>query len=75
MTPRILYLIGAIVLLVFLWAFTLWVIYDPPCIQRTEWSEQEKQYVINRMKYHGISGCIKDETGYHFYRKGKKVKL
>jgi hypothetical protein len=44
-------------------------------IKPPEWIPQEKEMVVERMKFHGIDSCIKDENGYFFYRNGRKVKL
>jgi len=54
---------------------------DRPALQPTSpimrgWLAGERVWVIERMKYHGIDGCIQGEDGqYYFYRNGKKCKL
>ena len=46
-----------------------------PQPRRAEWTPQEKAQEIGRMKFHGIDGCIKDESGYYFVRDGRRCKL
>ena len=54
---------------------------DRPAPQPTSsimrgWLIGEKVWVTERMKYHGIDGCIQGEDGqYYFYRTGKRCKL
>ena len=43
--------------------------------RESEWTPREKAMVIGRMKFHGIDGCIKDESGYYFVRDGRRCKL
>lgn len=35
----------------------------------------EKDRVAERMKYHAISGCIRDEWRYHFVKNDQEMKL
>jgi hypothetical protein len=39
------------------------------------WTIAEKSWVIQRMKYHGIQGCIRDGKGYYFIRDGNRCRL
>ena len=32
-----------------------------PQPHRAEWTPQEKAHVIDRMKFHGMAGCIRNE--------------
>ena len=43
--------------------------------RESEWTPREKAMVIGRMKFHGIDGCIKDDSGYYFVRDGRRCKL
>lgn len=54
-----------------------WFVYrqNPQPHRESEWTPQEKAMVIGRMKFHGIDGCIKDESGYYFVRDGRRCKL
>lgn len=53
-----------------------WVWYPEPRAARLQdWSPEEKRYVVQRMKYHGITSCIQDEKGYYFIRAGKRCRL
>ena len=48
---------------------------DRPTIQRPEWLPGEKEYITQRLKHHGINGCICEGNRCYFYREGRKCWL
>ena len=50
----------------------LWFINLPKQSFVIEAQEYEKQWVKQRMKYHGIDKCIKDGNRYYFYNNRKE---
>jgi hypothetical protein len=75
MTRPISFTAAAVFILV-LWVLTLWVLLaaDPPKYVQ-DWKPGEKEWVTQRMKYHGIWACIEEKGEHYFYRDGKKCKL
>jgi hypothetical protein len=73
MTPLQKYIVLA--LLVLAYAVLAWVMWvpHPPHYDPVSWPE--KKWVVERMKHHGIEGCIWDGERYYFYRDGRKVRL
>jgi hypothetical protein len=47
----------------------------PQPYRSATWTPQEKAMVVERMKFHGIDSCIKDEKGYYFVREGNLCRL
>jgi hypothetical protein len=65
----------AAILIVYVLIVWWWTAPAPRAQRLPEWTPEEKQYVVQRMEYHGIDGCVQDKTGYYFYRDGKRCKL
>jgi hypothetical protein len=62
---------GIGIMLYGVWLFS----FLPPSREIPEWGKEERTWVKERMKYHGISGCITEGKESYFYRDGKKCKL
>ncbi len=69
--------IGSVLLLVIYFLFAWWVMMTPRrgSLQLPAWTPAEKHYVTERMKFHGITSCIRDAEGYYFIRAGKRCRL
>ena len=67
--------LGAILVLTVYFALAWFLMREQPRLKYDPVNWPEKEYVIQRMKYHGISGCIQDEKGYYFIRDGKRCRL
>ena len=70
--------IAAMLLLVVYVIFAWWVMMTPPrreSLHLPAWTPPEKQYVAERMKFHGITSCVRDAEGYYFIRSGQRCRL
>ena len=68
---RLLALLGALAVLIIYAALLWWLMQEPSKTWRVEWSPQEKQWVIERMRVHGIWGCESDGKGWYFFYNSK----
>jgi hypothetical protein len=68
-------LIAGIIVILVVWGLLYWLICTPPPARAYDYDWPGKKQVMERMRYHGLWGCIQDETGYYFMRDGKRCKL
>jgi hypothetical protein len=63
-----------IALLIYLSVAAYFYFKDPPLrYDHVNWPE--KEWVVKRMAYHGISACVEENGKYYFYRNGRQVAL
>jgi len=48
---------------------------DPPRREPRQFTAEEKRWVTERLKYHGISGAVIEDGQHYFYRDGKRCRL
>ena len=69
------YIVG-VILILSAYAFFAWLVFvfaDPPHYDHVNWPE--KQWVIERHKYHGIDVSIEERGQHYFIREGKRCRL
>ena len=67
----------ALLLLLFLAAVSWWL--HPPRTAEervvVQFTEEEKCWLNQRFRYHGISSCVCENGEFYFYRNGQRCKL
>ena len=71
------FLVGLVLLALFLLYLAAWLQPDPPAFISPQFTEAERRWVAERMKFHGITSARLDQaTGERYFeRDGRRCKL